>query len=149
MLLGKGCMSEHANSPRHARQAIDILQDFVFVGDLAQWNLSICLFNRILTGRRFALPYQLANIPPGGHAVPDAQLAAKMRQRKQRKAAMIAGQLQRARTEGVVDKIDGAVYAYVQQRLQREFVSYGVRPECCPTYATLQDAAASRELCRE
>jgi len=45
-------MSEFAKTPQHVQQAISYVEDFAFVGDVAQWNLSICLFNRILTGRR-------------------------------------------------------------------------------------------------
>ena len=66
MLLAKGCMSEFAKTPQHVQQAISYVEDFAFVGDVAQWNLSICLFNRILTGRRFALRHQLANVRAGG-----------------------------------------------------------------------------------
>ena len=45
------------------------------------------------------------------------------------------------------DPIDGALYAYVSMRLQRDLHAHRVRPECCPTYETVAQAASTKEVC--
>ena len=38
MVLGKGCMSGYATSPSHVLQAIQLVEKFTFVGDMARWG---------------------------------------------------------------------------------------------------------------
>ena len=47
------------------------------------------------------------------------------------------------------DPIDGALYAYVRMRLQRDLAAHRVRPECCPVYETVQQAANASEVCAD
>lgn len=140
MLLAKGCMSEFARTPAQVQQARDIVRDFAFVGLQSQWHLSICLFNRILTGRRFTLRHQLANVQAGG------QLS---QVRSAAHVAAAAARLQRHAHRLPRDPIDGPLYEYVEARWRRDVARHGVRAECCPTYETLQQAAGSRELCSD
>ena len=138
MLLAKGCMSEFAKTPAHVAQAQAIVRDFAFVGDVSQWALSICLFNKILTGRRFALRHQLANVRAGGQKgeVRSAGATSAAKARLARHAHRLPA-----------DPIDGALYAYVQERWRRDVLAHGVRPECCPTYESVAEAANASEVC--
>ena len=136
MVLARGCMSEHATTSAHARRAIEIVSDFAFVGDVARWNESICLFNAILTGRRFALRHQLAHVRAGGQK-------SELRTRAAAAAARLATHAHKLPR----DTVDGALYAYVRSRLASDLEKHGVRPECCPTYETVQQAANASEIC--
>jgi len=114
MVLGYGCMSQHATSPADARRAVEQrLRHFLFVGDQGQWNMSLCLFNAIMTGRRFVLPRQLANSRPTSTKLLDP--------------ANPAGSAIATR-----DPIDGELWNYVQRRFRRDVRRHGVSPECCP-----------------
>ena len=138
MLLGKGCMSEFAKTPAHVGQALEVLKDFVFIGDVGRWNLSICLFNRILTGRRFTLRSQLAQVRAGGKSF-------QLRSRADSEAASF--RLARRAHWMPEDPIDGIIYRFVRLRLSRDLSRHHVRPECCPTFDTLEEAADATEVC--
>ena len=143
MVLGKGCMSRYANSPEHVAQAIGLVGRFQFVGDVAHWNLSMCLFNKILTGRRFTLHHQLLNSRPTTHKLlpfhvrPNAT-AAEAEAAHRRAAA--------ASTLRTADPIDGALYAYVQYRFWHDVRAHGISSECCPAYETAQSVPADEPL---
>ena len=138
MLLAKGCYSEYAKTDAHIKAARAIVEDFAFVGDVANWSLSICLFNRIMTGRRFTLTHQLARVRAGGqrneHRSAEASKA---------KAAALAAQVHQMPR----DPIDGPLYDYVRGRLARDLRTHDVRPECCPNFENVQAAADAREVC--
>ena len=71
MLIGHGCMSRHVadasqtpSSSELLAKALDAVAQMRFVGLFASWRLSICLFNAMMTGVRFVLPYQMVNTRP-------------------------------------------------------------------------------------
>ena len=71
MLVGQGCMSRYVADASEApsssellARALDAVARMRFVGLLSSWRLSICLFNVMMTGVRFVLPYQLVNTRP-------------------------------------------------------------------------------------
>lgn len=135
MVLGKGCMSRFANTPAQVAQAIALVDKFEFVGDQKYWNLSICLFNTIVTGRRHTLSYQLTNTRPTTskrlklrRATPaNTQLTPS----EQAAAAHQEAALSRLNT---TDPIDGALYAYASYRFSHDLRRYGVSDECCPNF---------------
>lgn len=113
MVLGRGCMSRYATSPRHVAQAIALVDKFEFVGDVAHWNLSICLFNVKATGRRYVLNHQLVNTRPTTS--------------KQRGVRL-----------NDTDSIDGALYAFAQHRFWYDVRKHGVSDACCPKYDAIE-----------
>ena len=142
MLLAKGCMSEFAKTPADVHKAITIVKDFAFVGDVSQWNLSICLFNTIMTGRRFALEKQLANVKAGAPSVHS------MHRRTEDEKAAAAKRMELADPKKLPeDPIDGLLYKYVRMRLERDLLHWGVRWECCPVYQDIQQVANASEVC--
>ena len=114
MVLGRGCMSRRPVVPAETARAIDLVSRFRFVGDIAQWDASICLFNYIMTGRRFKLRRQLANARPTARAMYDAASGAN------------------ATSRMPIDLIDGALYDYVRQRLATELSRHGITDARCP-----------------
>lgn len=138
MLLAKGCYSEYARTPAHVDAALDIVKDFAFVGDVSNWTLSICLFNRILTGRRFTLTHQLAQVRAGG-------------QRTEHRAATATKAMKDLLAKHAHalphDPIDGPLYDFVRARFARDLQTHDVRPGCCPNYESVQQAANASEVC--
>jgi len=88
------------------------------VGDQARWNLSICLFNAVLTGRRFLLPRQLANSRP---------TSTKLLDKQHPNASRIATR----------DPIDGALWEHILVRFERDLRTHGVSEPCCPVVASV------------
>ena len=138
MLLAKGCYSEHARTQEHIDAARAIVADFAFVGIVANWSLSICLFNRIMTGRRFTLTHQLARVRAGGQRNEHRSAAA-----TKAKAEALAAQVHQMPK----DPIDGPLYDYVRTRFVSDLRAHDVRPECCPNFESVQLAAAASEVC--
>lgn len=65
MIIGHGCMSSlHKVSKFDIDMAIKTMLKFKFVGILEEWTLSMCLFNRIMTGHNFIFKSQLINNRP-------------------------------------------------------------------------------------
>ena len=64
MLLGHGCMSQASLSQSEVARAADAVGRIKFVGLVAQWKLSMCLFNYLMTKERFVLREQLLNTQP-------------------------------------------------------------------------------------
>lgn len=64
MILGYGCFSRHQNSAEDIQEAQDRVQKFYFVGLQSEWLLSVCLYNYLITGKRFVEQFQLANNRP-------------------------------------------------------------------------------------
>lgn len=140
MILGKGCMSRYANSPSHVAQAIALVEKFEFVGELKHWNLSICLFNAIVTGRRHTLSYQLINTRPTSSKKLKARRAAA---RSAAAGASSSGEPPQPAADpslsriNTTDPIDGALYAYASYRFWHDVRRYGVSKECCPNYDSI------------
>merc|ERR1712217_825423 len=65
MITGQaGCMAANSITDNMVEEAKRRLSKFLFVGLLVQWDLSVCLFNYITTGKRFILPHQVLNNQP-------------------------------------------------------------------------------------
>ena len=144
MILGKGCMSGYAKSPAHVSQAMSHMNEFQFVGDVGHWNLSMCLFNAMFTGRRFTLRHQLLNsrptkskqLPP---AAPPNSSRADLRKAMQEAAR--ASKLQSK------DRIDGALYASAQLRFWHDVKAFRVSQECCPSLESIHDLQEDPSAC--
>lgn len=116
-------MSRYANTEEHVRRATTLVDNFLFVGDQSRWNLSICLFNTILTGRRFLLPRQLANTRPTFAKVLDPH---------DPNASRIVTR----------DPIDGALWAHVLVRFTQDLMTHGVSERCCPIVTSVTELPA-------
>lgn len=115
-VLGRGCMSGKPVSSADLARAMELVSRFRFVGDVARWNESICLFNYIMTGRRFLLRHQLTNT----RATP-----LKLYNQYRSQAA----------THSVpADPVDRALYGFVSLRLSWELEAYGITQGSCPTF---------------
>eukprot|EP00962_Isochrysis_galbana_P044938 scaffold17553_cov112-Isochrysis_galbana.AAC.6 len=132
MVLGKGCMSRHATTPAHAAAASALVDRFLFVGDTDRWNLSLCLFNAVLTGRRFLLPWQAANSRPTSTKLLDPLHPSTSRLTDR-------------------DPIDGALWAHVSRRFIRDLIRHHVSAQCCPvveSVAELPPPDTEPDICR-
>uniref|UniRef100_A0A7S3PMZ9 Uncharacterized protein n=1 Tax=Aplanochytrium stocchinoi TaxID=215587 RepID=A0A7S3PMZ9_9STRA len=67
MILGRGCMSRNStlDDIDEAKRRIDL---FKFVGLQEEWFMSICLFNYVMTGKRFVIKKQIVTVRPGSQA---------------------------------------------------------------------------------
>lgn len=118
----------------------------------AHWNLSLCLFNKIATGRLFTLGYQLLNsrptkakrlphepwLPP---APPADAAAAAPSSRREPSAAEIAHAIREAEAASRLnstDPIDGALYAFARFRFWHDVKKHGVSAACCPNYESVE-----------
>lgn len=65
MVLGRGCMQgTPTNASKDAEEASAKVDEFRFVGLVEEWPLSICLFNYLVTGKRFVTYHQLVDSHP-------------------------------------------------------------------------------------
>ena len=105
--------------------AIERLDRFLFVGELAEWHLSMCLFNAIMNGgERFVLQKQLLN------SRPTLQLTscrgAPIEQGLKSMPGFRVSDLPR-------DSADHAVYSFARDRFRRDLARYNITNENdCP-----------------
>ena len=147
MVLGKGCMSGYASSPSHVASAIALVDKFTFVGDMAHWNLSLCLFNKLVTGRRFTLSYQLLNsrptkskrLPSQPWLPTDRPPTAEERHQADARAAD-------ASRLNSTDPIDGALYAFARYRFWHDVAQHQISSACCPNFEDVHQIPNTSEV---
>ena len=114
MILGYGCLSTRDPPGGLSRQnvdsAIERVSRFRFVGELTSWHLSVCLFNKIITGYAHVAPEQLHN----GRPTPDEQ-------------GNVSAQPNDYNTSEIPnDWADNAIYAFVQQRFRADLARHSI-----------------------
>lgn len=86
------------------------MRQFRFVGLMAEWRLSACLFNAISTGQRFVEGWQLANNrPTEGTSSSHYSVPPQM----------------------PVDEVDGAFYETAEKRLWEDVIRYNISNSSC------------------
>ena len=77
MVMGYPCMSGMFSDASASTVAVAIakVSQFGFVGDVGQWNLSMCLFNFRYTGIRFTVTWQTKNVNPTNVSRTETSLA--------------------------------------------------------------------------
>lgn len=113
MLNGRTCFEETLPNITHVESAIQKVNKMLFVGLQDEWFLSMCLFNRIVTGKRFVQPFQLINNrPSSGTASSEYD------------------------TRGwPKDRLDGSVYAAAKARFRSDLKKYDIsKVACAQTY---------------
>ena len=164
MVLGSGCMSKRAQTMADAAAAVERVKQFMFVGLTEHWNVSVCLFNFLLTGRRWMLRHQLLNTratdtseyshgtvlaaphkssgaPPGK---PNATHSSIWPSFHRSHAVPLPLPTLATPSAGVdtsltPDPLDGMLYDYVRQRFLRETQQHRIRLECCPTFERMAE----------
>jgi hypothetical protein len=59
MIMGRGCMTGVVNDPAGIKEALARIDKVLFAGLQEEWELSICLFNLKVTGKRFINKIQI------------------------------------------------------------------------------------------
>ena len=157
-------MSKRAQTMADAAAAVERVKQFMFVGLTEHWNVSVCLFNFLLTGRRWMLRHQLLNTratdtseyshgtvlaapressgaPPGE---PNATHRSIWPALHRSHAVTLPLPTLATPSTGVdasltPDPLDGMLYDYVRQRFLRETQQHGIRLECCPTFERMAE----------
>ena len=117
MILGYGCME---NAPTgeltqtHVNAAIARMAKFLFVGEITQWHLSICLFNKLLTGEARVSQWQIMESAPGRRIDPNRQQKASLSHYDEFEAELPR------------DWADGAVYEYASERFRADLHAHGL-----------------------
>lgn len=143
MVLGKGCMARGPGAPPHTQvevaRAKARLQLFRFVGLQEEWRTSICLFNFVMTGRRFVEPRQLGKIQPGLlldelASTVDRTNSAAARAQEAANAALAAASVYPPSFLGPLhfDAADTALYESAKARFRRECFQFGINASTCP-----------------
>ena len=125
MILGHRCFKTPNWAPLSwkevAQRAKDRVDNFLFVGLVSEWSLSICLFNFIMTGARYVTPFQLKKCNPT--ALPTNMTAT-----------------QAYNKSGLpVDRLDHAVYEHAQRRFWDDVKTYGISETTCRTNVTAKN----------
>jgi len=118
MLTGDWCMVDIPQNRSNIDLAKSRLDKFMFVGLLEEWELSMCLFNFRMTGKRFVETCQLLNTRPtaGGD-----------------RSKASYGQYDTAGYPE--DHADAEVYAHAKERFNEEIAKYGItKISCASTY---------------
>ena len=125
MVLGSGCMADKPMSELDVSDAIERLDRFLFVGELAEWHLSMCLFNAIMNGgERFVLQKQVLNSRPTMQLT--SCRGAPIEQGLKSMPGFRVGDLPR-------DSADHAVYSFARDRFRRDLARYNITTEKdCP-----------------
>lgn len=116
MLLGKGCMTGGSHNNSDIVLAKSRLDKFFFVGLVEEWELSICLFNFKLTGRRYVEQCQIRDSRPtdGQSFDPSAQ-----------------GSHTYDVTGYPLDEADEEIYRHGKEQFQKEIAKHGITKEAC------------------
>ena len=84
MLIGAKCCARPSYEPHGVQHYIRLakrrIDGLFFVGLVAEWRLSVCLFNYKMTGVRYTTELQLKNCRPGGVAHWDETIGRKRNQ---------------------------------------------------------------------
>ena len=116
MILGYGCMEISAPAgglnQTHIELATARVANFKFVGETSHWRLSVCLFNKIMTGSARVFSWQLTQTPPGERGAPKHDRAADL--------------LFYNDSEVPGDWADNAVYEYAMKRFRTDLQAQGL-----------------------
>ena len=123
MVLGFGCMSRTKLSQASIVEAKSRISQFKFVGLEIQWRRSICLFNFIMTGRRFVQQRQLGSVQPGIKRGFSTVAIAKASVHRYDPDLLGPSHY---------DSADTSIYNHVEERFERECAEYGISDETCP-----------------
>jgi len=142
MILGEGCMARGPGVPPHTQAEIFLAKErlelFRFVGLQEEWRISICLFNFILTGRRFVAPRQLGRIKPGiplhEHisAIDGSNTTAAREENAKNALASTTMYPPKLLGPQHFDAADTAIYDTAKSRFRRECVQFDIRESTCP-----------------
>lgn len=131
MVLGFGCMSAvFANATLGQRQAatrtaMARVSRFRFVGIQREWQLSICLFNKLTTGLAFVTRAQLKNMRPTSTAGRGGQV-----ERSAEARAVVNDDLSGLPMDS---ELDGPLYKFALARFWSDVRKYGVdQSGACP-----------------
>lgn len=123
MLVGHGCMSAASHNMSDVDLAKSRLDKFFFVGVVEEWELSMCLFNFKLTGKRFVEPCQKMDSRPTDKSVPRTEAKSHVYD--------VTGYPH--------DEADEAIYQHGKERFLREIAEHGISKESCASTPTLED----------
>ena len=116
-VLGHRCLGrvDYGMPPEEvAKRAIERLKRFRFYGLESEWTLSICLFNYLMSGKRYVTRGQLVNTRPNDVAAAAASVY---------------------NETGVPDDpIDDPLYEYVEASFHEQLRTHGISEEACPDY---------------
>jgi hypothetical protein len=138
MILGYGCMAPPQTHPPGGltadavAAATERVSRFRFVGILAHWRLSMCLFNRVVMGVRGVWPVQLVNTRPTAQPSHARALASPPSGYTKGKTST------RYNMSGLPeDSADQQVYEFALARFHRDLAQHGISDEDadCPLLA--------------
>ena len=109
-------MSQHEISAGEIKEALSRVAAFKFVGVVAEWRLSICLFNLVQTGERFVTDSQLKNTRP----------TSRRRERAGSPDYDVA-----ALGPAYSDRADERVFAYAAERFRQDKARHGIDEHSC------------------
>lgn len=115
MLIGNNCMAREQHDDSDIALAKGRLDKFFFVGIFEEWELSMCLLNFKLTGKRFVEQCQLDDHRATNVSIPKNERVAT--------SYDVEGYPQ--------DLSDEEIYRYAQGRFQQELNEYDISTESC------------------
>lgn len=126
MILGRGCMTQGNISTEQVADAKRRISLFRFVGLQEQWTMSICLFNYIMTGRRFFAKDELEFKEPG----------LRLKNFEKDKEAHVLIKPIGAYDASLLgprhlDVADTAIYLFAKERFVRECEAYNITKASC------------------
>lgn len=110
MLSGRTCYTDSPPNATHVEMAVQRVKKMLFVGLQEEWFLSMCLFNRIVTGKLFVQPFELQNSRPTNGRGSSSSYDT---------------------TGWPKDRHDGAVYAAAKARFWSDVKKYGITEQAC------------------
>ena len=122
-VLGHRCLGRNLPDVTAAK-AIERAGKFRFIGLEVEWELSICLFNYIMSGTRYVTQGQVVNLRPTDAA---------------------SGLPTEYDEMGVPDDpIDDELYAWAESRFHQQLKDYGISKSSCPDYTALPPASSAQ-----
>jgi len=133
MILGRGCMVQGNITTKDMTEAKRRISLFRFVGLQENWKLSICLFNFIMTGRRFFADYELDHKAPGtGLKILGAA------PKKFKVPTPIGNHNASLLGPDHFDVADTAIFLFAKERFLRECKAYNITDATCLLKPTLK-----------